>query len=186
MSIVKITYLKNKRQFDPRACEEDVRQVGALWLTKAVDRFDLSRGFKFVTFAMHYVRFQMLRAAARWNTQEANARLSGWTCPATVSIDKPVGEDGVGSIHSMIGESVRDELAEKEEQEKFWKVVRESLPDRLRQVIVLRFKHGKMLHEIGEQIGVSRQRVNQLELEALAMLRAPLREAGLADMEGAA
>jgi len=56
----------------------------------------------------------------------------------------------------------------------------ESLPERERRIIELRFGVGgqpQALEAIGKELGITRERVRQLEAEALAKLERELREA---------
>lgn len=55
----------------------------------------------------------------------------------------------------------------------------ETLPDREKKVIVLRYHEGLYLHEIGELLEVSESRVCQIHTQALRRLRAALKRAGL-------
>jgi len=94
-----------------------------------------------------------------------------------VSLDAPVGEDG-----SEIGDFVPDEKAVQPEEESNASLLREelrkimeSLTPRERRVIELRFglggEYGRTLVEVGAELGLSKERIRQIEKEALAKLR---------------
>lgn len=94
-----------------------------------------------------------------------------------VSLDTPVGEDG-----SEISDFVPDEKAAKPEEESNASLLRErlnrtleSLTPRERRVIELRFglgdEYGRTLVEVGAELGLSKERIRQIEKEALAKLR---------------
>ena len=95
-----------------------------------------------------------------------------------VSLETPVGESGEDSLGDMVEdrteatpEEAMEQLVQKEEVSELL----ESLSDRERQVIRLRYglDGGKpgTLEEIGEQLGVTRERVRQIEARALEKLR---------------
>jgi RNA polymerase primary sigma factor len=94
-----------------------------------------------------------------------------------VSLDTPVGEDG-----SEIGDFIPDQKAVQPEEESNARLLREelnktleSLTARERRVIELRFglgdDYGRTLVEVGAELGLSKERIRQIEKEALAKLR---------------
>lgn len=95
-----------------------------------------------------------------------------------VSLETPVGEDGEDSLGDMVEdrteatpEEAMDVLVRKEEV----KELLETLSDRERQVIRLRYgledSRSHTLEEIGEMLGVTRERVRQIEARAMEKLR---------------
>jgi RNA polymerase primary sigma factor len=105
----------------------------------------------------------------------------------TVSLETPVGDDLTGTLGDLVedpdGErpvdaatfaSLQDQLA----------LALEGLSRREREVLIMRFglADGKMrtLEEVGAAFNVTRERVRQLELKALAKLRHPEKSARLA------
>jgi len=96
-----------------------------------------------------------------------------------VSFETPVGEDG-----SQLGDFIADqEILQPEEQstasllrEELSKTL-ESLTPRERRIIELRFglgnEYGRTLAEVGTELGLSKERIRQIEKEALAKLRHP-------------
>ncbi len=105
----------------------------------------------------------------------------------TVSLETPVGEDASGTLGDLVedpdGErpidaatfaSLQDQLA----------LALEGLSERERDVLIMRFglADGKMrtLEEVGAEFNVTRERVRQLEMKALAKLRHPDRSQRLA------
>jgi RNA polymerase primary sigma factor len=96
-----------------------------------------------------------------------------------VSLDTPVGEDG-----SKIGDFIADQAILQPEEEATANLLKEelsrtleSLTPRERRVIELRFGLGnersRTLVEIGTELGLSKERIRQIEKEALAKLRHP-------------
>jgi RNA polymerase primary sigma factor len=96
-----------------------------------------------------------------------------------VSLDTPVGEDG-----SQIGDFIADQAILQPEEEATANLLKEelsrtleSLTPRERRVIELRFgldnERSRTLVEIGTELGLSKERIRQIEKEALAKLRHP-------------
>jgi RNA polymerase primary sigma factor len=96
-----------------------------------------------------------------------------------VSLDTPVGEDG-----SEIGDFIADHTVVQPEDQSNASLLREelnktleSLTPRERRVIELRFGLGneycRTLVEVGAELGLSKERIRQIEKEALAKLRHP-------------
>jgi RNA polymerase primary sigma factor len=102
---------------------------------------------------------------------------------ANVSLNRPIGSEEDGEL----GDLFDDENAESPEQEAVDSLRRRevrqaiaSLPERQRRIIELRFGIGgepKALEAIGKELGITRERVRQLEAEALARLQDELAEA---------
>ncbi len=97
-----------------------------------------------------------------------------------VSLDKPVGEDG----DSSLGDFIEDEDSEPPTERVSQVLLRErlldsieTLPPREQRILRLRygFQDGQMytLAQIGQRLGITRERVRQLEAQALGRLRKP-------------
>jgi RNA polymerase primary sigma factor len=96
-----------------------------------------------------------------------------------VSLDTPVGEDG-----SQIGDFIADQTVLQPEEQSTASLLREelsktleSLTPRERRIIELRFglgdEYSRTLAEVGTELGLTKERVRQIEKEALAKLRHP-------------
>jgi len=105
----------------------------------------------------------------------------------TVSLEAPVGEGEDGTLADMVVDteveapadaaafaSLQDQLA----------LVLEGLGDREREVLIMRFGladgRARTLEEVGSYFNVTRERIRQLELKALAKLRHPDKSGRLA------
>ena len=108
--------------------------------------------------------------------EEVKEILSYFQTP--VSLETPIGENGEDSLGDMVEnqtettpEEAMDILVQKEEV----KELLETLSEREREVIRLRYglEDGKAqtLEEIGGQLGVTRERVRQIEARAMEKLR---------------
>lgn len=99
-----------------------------------------------------------------------------------ISMDKPVGKDGDTSLGEIIYDektlSAEEELKIESLRERLRKALN-MLSPRERKVIELRFgldgKKPRTLEEAGQELGLTRERVRQLETQALEKLRNPIR-----------
>jgi RNA polymerase primary sigma factor len=105
-----------------------------------------------------------------------------------LSLETPVGEAEGGSLGDFIGDEdavvppdAAGEILLKEELESALRTVK----DREKRVIQLRFGlldgHPRTLAEVGREIGVTRERIRQIEAKALSKLRHPSRARNLRD-----
>ena len=96
-----------------------------------------------------------------------------------VSLDTPVGDEG-----SQLGDFIADQAILQPEEEATASLLREeldrtleALTPRERRVIELRFglgnEHSRTLAEVGTELGLTKERIRQIEKEALARLRHP-------------
>jgi len=102
---------------------------------------------------------------------------------ASASLDQPVGEqeDAVFGDFVAGDEPLPEECVEISLRSQALTVALQALPDRERMVLVLRYglvdEEPKTLEEIGKRLGLTRERVRQIELESLRRL------AGLREMQ---
>ncbi|MDG2127511.1 MAG: sigma-70 family RNA polymerase sigma factor [Fuerstiella sp.] len=144
----------------PDAFDEMI-STGNMVLIKAVERFDYSRGFRFSTYATHSVRRELFRSFG----QRQKLRLSEVSTAPEILLD---------SVEN------RDESRNYQEQDRKVNYVRslmeKVLPEREQKVVISRFGldsgSGHTLREIGEAMGLSKERVRQLHLRAIDRLQA--------------
>ena len=95
---------------------------------------------------------------------------------AVTSLDKPLGEDNDASIGDLVGvaEGGVEEEVEVSLTETTLHKALEGLPDRERTVLTLRYglerEEPQSLEEIGRRLGITRERVRQIEATALERL----------------
>jgi RNA polymerase primary sigma factor len=95
---------------------------------------------------------------------------------AVTSLDKPLGEDNDASIGDLVGvaEGGVEEEVEVSLTESTLHRALETIPDREREVLTLRYGLGneepRSLEEIGRRLGITRERVRQIEASALERL----------------
>ena len=104
-----------------------------------------------------------------------------------VSLDIPIGDDD-----SQLSDFIEDEVGPAPEEEAAQSMLRAqfrdllaSLTDRERKIIEMRYgldnEQGLTLKEVGHEFGLTRERIRQIEKEALAKLRHPSRSRKLID-----
>lgn len=201
----------------------DLIQEGNMGLIKAVDKYDVSKGFKFSTYATYWIKQAISRAVmdqarniripvhiielmsnikkVERDFQQAHGRepkeaevaavlgievkkvKEAYTwMKDTTSLDIMVGDDEDTTVGSFIeDESVVPAFAAIEENDRTIAIrnILDTLNDREKMVIVRRFGIGldraETLDEIGKELGLSRERIRQIEAAALRKLRNPRR-----------
>lgn len=166
---------------------EDLMQAGAIGLIKAAERYDASRGWKYSTYAVHWIRAELWGAVEFGNCcvrvprnvrQKIMARqveLEGQTdpdleadkLPVINSLDKP------DALDRLPVDSVVDPSPNPEEQAMANEVssMVERFPPRTRAVIRGRYSRGWTLNQLGEEIGTTRERARQILENSIDRLR---------------
>jgi RNA polymerase sigma factor (sigma-70 family) len=138
-------------------------QAGRIGLWRACMRFDPSRGYAFSTYAWPSIVHQVWRAV-KTHTRRVCAKRAGpeegcsseWYLVACVDPARL-------NMARLVHDTLHDLVA--------------GLPGRLQAIIVARYgldgQRTSLYREIGECLGVSRERVRQLHREALVWLRHP-------------
>lgn len=150
---------------------DDIIAIGMVALWKAAESFDEHNeaGAHFSTYARRCVLYCYLGEVKALNS--ANRRV------AYHSRDSLDEEHADGKPVFTLRSETRDaeQALIQERAEMALASARARLPDKLKLVLHRRFEKGRSFEEIGDELGVSKQRAGQMEIEALGKLRSRLR-----------
>jgi RNA polymerase primary sigma factor len=139
---------------------------GNLSLMRAVEKFDYSRGFRFATFASWIIAKDFARKIPAQTGRLARTAMAS-----------------LADIHGNLrAEDTLDFAAMEQAHRSLRQIVEDNLTEREQYVIVNRFglvgspirKQTKTLQQIGDELGLSKERIRQIELTALQKLRQSL------------
>lgn len=154
---------------------EDLVQEGAIGLLVAIDRFDFDRGARFSTFATPWIRHSIGRSIENMgrtvrvpvHVHEARRRSGEWQLAPDVELDEGHMPDaGAPSPEALVG---LHELAVQAHE------ALATLTGRERDILRRRFgDDDESLAEVGRRWGVTKERVRQVQNEALGRMRGAL------------
>lgn len=164
------------RTGDGRGSLDDFHAAAVLGLWEAALKFEPERGYVFPTYASWYV-LKYLKEAAH---QEAAGGLhvpmahgvQRLPIMAFGEISAEFGADGAVPFDQTVPDRARGEDELPPEPVGVWRAVSDLLPRRrLWLVVWYRYRCGMTLDQVGAELGVSKERVRQLEVKAVARLR---------------
>lgn len=151
------------RKFSSQNCDvDDLSSDGCMILLAAIDRFDYSRGFRFSTYATHSIQRHFYRV---WKTRQR--RKERFPNSGAELLSEVANKDSETSVCDD-PEAVVSHLLNHAES---------VLDEREHEILLSRFglasRNGqsRTLREIASDMGLSKERVRQLQLKALEKLR---------------
>ena len=134
---------------------------GNMSLIRAVEKFDFARGFRFSTYATWAIMKNFARTIPTELRQQARFHTGG--------------EERLLGIEDIRPDSARREATQSERQLDVARILKH-LDDREREIIQHRFgldhnRNPMTLKEVGRVMGVTKERIRQLEARAMAKLR---------------
>jgi RNA polymerase sigma factor (sigma-70 family) len=159
----------------PRTDWEDLTQFGLMVLHKAGLLWDAGRGVQFNTMGLHYLKWYF---KSRW----LRLGLIKGPVPSDMKLMKSVSRIQANKARKIqVLECLFHLKAPAEPYADFdfleWDKVRKAsrfLPEKYQRVLWLHYGEEKTLQEIGDMLGITRERVRQIEKKALKKIRAIL------------
>jgi len=157
---------------------DDLVNEGNLGLLKAAERFDETRGVRFVSYAHWWVRRAIVEAVRR----ESGLRWGDGEIARPVPLDEPLGARGSSTLQEVLA----DDREPTPERRLLRSAMRRSLEaslvdvpgrerDVLRRYFGLDSRPPESLSEISRDLGITRERARQLKERGLSRLRAQAR-----------
>lgn len=147
-----LVYLIARRLAAPGRFEEAL-SFGQEGLIEAVDRFDPERGAKFSSYSYEYIRGYILRGVYHRSTH--------WKPTIPVDFSSDHFDLDPGTMRQPPDHRTESPDAAVRRAE-IWERIRKYLDPRRYEAIYERYVGGRELEDIGEQLGITRERVRQL------------------------
>jgi RNA polymerase sigma factor (sigma-70 family) len=181
--------LSRRRSAPPTAAAvdyDDLFAAGCLGLLRAAKNFEPTRGFAFATYALWWVRHYVTRevenvaSTVRYPVHyQAKCRAAGQSTRPTVHrLDLPIrgGDDETSTRLDVLPDEdapLPDEDADaRRAPARLAELMnRARLSPRQRFVLRMRAEHSETLGQVGKRIGLSRERIRQIERQAIMRLR---------------
>ena len=91
-----------------------------------------------------------------------------------LSLDAVLG-DSRSSLHELVADRHQEEVSAEAERNEIWEAIG-NLPERMQLILKLRYVEGRTLEDVGNEFGLTRARIKQLQDEALHKVRMILRQ----------
>lgn len=154
----------------------DLIQEGNAGLFKAVDRFDPDKGFKFISYAVNWIRQSILEALNKKNSLKS-AELPTETNEEILSDEfrKDLNINDI-SLEDVYIDLSDDEKRREKDIIDITKFLLTGLTSREKYIVCqyngINEKKPKTLEEIGNNLGITKERVRQINEKAMKKLRA--------------
>lgn len=162
---------KQKRQHK----DLEILDHGVQGILISIEKFDLSRGYRFATFAMHWIIHQIIEGLQLKNNLSKMSHKTRQDCIERHLMNPiDLSENVFYNLHSVLP-SIEKDLTKFQMKED----VRRSLTTLTEREVDILYNHvmeeSCTLSDLGVKYGLSRERIRQVEEEALKKLRFKLR-----------
>lgn len=151
--------IKNIKKFNNNRHYEDIIAESYYLVAKSVDYFDWTRGFKFCTYASWTLKRTLYRNVKEMTKDDY-----------FVSTD----EIGADAEFTNVDQSYDQEIKYRQMAD-FLNGILQECNDRDRMILKSRFFEEKTLNVVGKEMGITKERVRQIESRALERIRAKLK-----------
>ena len=167
-SNIKLVITRANRFFSNFLDSEDLVPFGVIGLMKAIPRYDLERGFRFATYAGHWID-ALIRRAIGDNDTTVRYPARNKKRPPRVQMVELEYVDWEGEVVEAGDHIMLD-----------WDKAKGALDElSVRDRMVLRRRYegdSESLESIGNDLGISRERVRQIQNKSLAFIRSKIEE----------
>ena len=150
--------------------KEEAEGIAALAVVRAAVTYDVSLGWTFAALASQYIYRALLTDVSKHQMIRQSNKVEK---PIK---RKPIGEYIYDYPDCYIGFDYTDRRDEVDHLQDRVGACISQLPDRQRYVLKERFWNGKVLSEVGKELGVSKERVRQIQVEAMDVFEQLYRE----------
>jgi len=166
LDLVRRIALRLSRRYRLDIDHEELVSYGLLGLVEAADRFDASKGYRFITFAYPRITGAIIDGLGALGPlprprRRAHEPVRGSDREASVPCREPRCDERLIEWESIA--SLRAALT--------------TLPPRSRYLVEQRYWDARPLSDIGRDLGVSKSRASRLHSQALRLLRTSLADA---------
>ena len=152
----------------------DLIQEGNAGLFKAVDKFDPDKGYKFISYAVNWIKQSILEALNKKNSLKS-AELPNETCDDVIDDKKDLTINDI-SLDEVYLDLSDDERRREKDICDVAKFLLTGLTSREKYIVCqyngINEKKPKTLEEIGNNLGITKERVRQINEKAMKKLRA--------------
>lgn len=171
-------FFARKNSLDHRSLQ-DLVQDGWLGALEAWDDYDQRRGASFLTYATSRIYWSIWNGARRADRNLGRAYTQcfrGLAKHDDMAALRPLSIDDPRTFGTVCNLATKDDIVDSISRDSFNNLLGMVTDQRLRWVVDQHYRADRTLEDIGRELGVSRERVRQLLVQARDMIREKLEE----------